>query len=57
MRRGDRITLPYAVCDRFSTFATIEISALLTAMGVVIALKLARLFSRHKPDLLVAGAG
>jgi predicted GH43/DUF377 family glycosyl hydrolase len=33
MRHGDRIILPYAVCDTFCNFATIEISALLTAMG------------------------
>ena len=33
MRRRDRIILRYAVCDTFSTFATIEISALLAAMG------------------------
>ena len=32
MRHGDRIISPYAVCDTFSTFATIEISALLGAM-------------------------
>ena len=32
MRHGDRIILPYAVCDTFSNFATIEISALLAAM-------------------------
>jgi predicted GH43/DUF377 family glycosyl hydrolase len=33
MRHGDRIILPYAVCDTFSNFATIEISALLAAMS------------------------
>jgi predicted GH43/DUF377 family glycosyl hydrolase len=33
MRHGDRIILPYAVSDTFSNFATIEISALLGAMG------------------------
>jgi predicted GH43/DUF377 family glycosyl hydrolase len=33
MRHGDRIILPYAVCDTFCNFATIEISALLAAMG------------------------
>jgi predicted GH43/DUF377 family glycosyl hydrolase len=33
MRHGDRIILPYAVCDTFSNFATIEVSALLAAMG------------------------
>jgi len=33
MRHGDRIILPYAVCDTFCNFATIEISALLGAMG------------------------
>jgi predicted GH43/DUF377 family glycosyl hydrolase len=32
LRHGDRIVLPYAVCDTFSRFATIEISALLGAM-------------------------
>ena len=32
MRHNDRIILPYAVCDTFSNFATIEISALLRAM-------------------------
>jgi predicted GH43/DUF377 family glycosyl hydrolase len=32
MRLDDRIILPYAVCDTFSNFATIEISALLRAM-------------------------
>jgi predicted GH43/DUF377 family glycosyl hydrolase len=32
MRHGDRIILPYAVCDTFSNFATIEISALLATM-------------------------
>jgi len=34
MRQGDRIILPYAVCDTFCNFATIEISALLAAMGL-----------------------
>jgi predicted GH43/DUF377 family glycosyl hydrolase len=33
MRHGDRIILPYAICDTFCNFATIEISALLAAMG------------------------
>ncbi len=32
MRLNDLIILPYAVCDTFSNFATIEISALLRAM-------------------------
>jgi predicted GH43/DUF377 family glycosyl hydrolase len=32
MRHGDLIILPYAVCDTFSNFASIEISALLDAM-------------------------
>ena len=32
VRLNDRIILPYAVCDTFSNFATIEISALLRAM-------------------------
>jgi predicted GH43/DUF377 family glycosyl hydrolase len=32
MRHGNRIILPYAVCDTFSNFATVEISALLAAM-------------------------
>jgi predicted GH43/DUF377 family glycosyl hydrolase len=32
MRHGDRIILPYAICDTFCTFATIEIVALLAAM-------------------------
>jgi predicted GH43/DUF377 family glycosyl hydrolase len=33
MRHGDRIILPYAVCDTFCNFATVEISALLAAMA------------------------
>jgi predicted GH43/DUF377 family glycosyl hydrolase len=33
MRHGDRIILPYAVCDTFCNFATIGIAALLGAMG------------------------
>ena len=33
MRHGSRIILPYAVCDTFCTFATVEIVALLAAMG------------------------
>ena len=33
MRHGGQIVLPYAGCDTFSTFATIEISALLGAMA------------------------
>jgi predicted GH43/DUF377 family glycosyl hydrolase len=33
MRHGDRIILPYAVCDTFSSFATIEVAALLGAMA------------------------
>ncbi len=33
MRHGNRIILPYAVCDTFSNFATIEISALMRAMA------------------------
>jgi len=33
MRHGDRIILPYAICDTFCNFATIEIPALLAAMG------------------------
>ena len=32
MRHGDRIIVPYAVCDTFCNFATIQISALLRAM-------------------------
>jgi len=32
MRHGDRIILPYAICDTFCNFATIEIPALLAAM-------------------------
>ncbi|MGB6449474.1 MAG: glycoside hydrolase family 130 protein [Steroidobacteraceae bacterium] len=32
MRHNDRIILPYAVCDSYSNFATIEISALLGAL-------------------------
>jgi predicted GH43/DUF377 family glycosyl hydrolase len=32
MRHGERIVLPYAVCDTFCRFATVEISALLGAM-------------------------
>jgi predicted GH43/DUF377 family glycosyl hydrolase len=32
MRRGDRIILPFAVSDTFSTFATVEIAALLASM-------------------------
>jgi len=32
LRHGDLIILPYAVCDTFSNFASIEISALLDAM-------------------------
>ncbi|MDE2051637.1 MAG: glycoside hydrolase family 130 protein, partial [Gammaproteobacteria bacterium] len=32
MRHGDRIILPYAICDTFSNFATIEISSLLGTM-------------------------
>ncbi len=32
MRQADHIILPYAVCDTFSNFATIEIAALLRAM-------------------------
>jgi predicted GH43/DUF377 family glycosyl hydrolase len=34
MRHGDRIILPYAVSDTFSTFATISIAALMTSLGV-----------------------
>jgi predicted GH43/DUF377 family glycosyl hydrolase len=33
MRHGDRIILPYAVCDTFCNLATIEIVALLATMG------------------------
>jgi predicted GH43/DUF377 family glycosyl hydrolase len=33
MRHGDRIILPYAVCDTSSTFATIEVAVLLGMMG------------------------
>lgn len=33
LRHGDRIILPYAVSDTFSTFATIEIAALLEALA------------------------
>jgi predicted GH43/DUF377 family glycosyl hydrolase len=33
MRHGNRIILPYAVCDTYCNFATIEISALLGAMA------------------------
>lgn len=33
MRQGARIILPYAICDTFSNFATIEIAALLAAMA------------------------
>jgi predicted GH43/DUF377 family glycosyl hydrolase len=32
MRQGDRIILPYAVCDTFSNFAAIEIATLIRAM-------------------------
>jgi predicted GH43/DUF377 family glycosyl hydrolase len=32
MRHNDRIVLPYAVCDTFSRFATMEISALLNEL-------------------------
>ncbi len=32
MRHGDKIILPYAVSDTFSTFATVDIAALLRAM-------------------------
>ena len=32
MRQGGRIILPYAVCDTFSNFATIEIASLIRAM-------------------------
>ena len=32
MRHGDRIILPYAICDTYCNFATIEIPALLAAM-------------------------
>ena len=32
MRHNDRIILPYAVSDTFSTFATMNISALLQTM-------------------------
>jgi len=32
MRQADRIVLPYAICDTFSNFATIEIAALIGAM-------------------------
>jgi predicted GH43/DUF377 family glycosyl hydrolase len=32
MRHGDKIILPYAVSDTFSTFATVDIAALLHAM-------------------------
>lgn len=33
MRHGDRLILPYAVSDTFSTFATVELAALMQAMG------------------------
>ena len=32
MRQANRIVLPYAICDTFSNFATIEIAALIGAM-------------------------
>ena len=32
MRQGGRIVMPFAICDTFSVFGTIEISALLRAM-------------------------
>lgn len=32
MRRGERIILPYAISDTFSTFATIAIRELLSGM-------------------------
>ena len=32
LRHGDRIVLPYAVCDTFTTFATITISDLMQTM-------------------------
>lgn len=32
IRQGDRIILPYAICDTFSNFATIEVATLLRAM-------------------------
>ena len=34
LRHGDLIILPYAVCDTYSNFATIRISALLNILGV-----------------------
>jgi predicted GH43/DUF377 family glycosyl hydrolase len=34
MRHGDRIILPYAVSDTFSTFSTVKISAILETLGV-----------------------
>jgi predicted GH43/DUF377 family glycosyl hydrolase len=33
MRQGARIILPYAICDTFSNFATIEIATLIAAMA------------------------
>jgi predicted GH43/DUF377 family glycosyl hydrolase len=33
MRHRDQIILPYAVCDTFSNFATIKISALMQAIA------------------------
>ena len=32
IRQGDRIILPFAICDTFSNFATIEVATLLRAM-------------------------
>jgi predicted GH43/DUF377 family glycosyl hydrolase len=33
LRHRDQIILPYAVCDTFTTFATIKISDLMTALA------------------------
>jgi predicted GH43/DUF377 family glycosyl hydrolase len=33
MRHGEHLILPYAISDTYSTFATINLPALLEAMG------------------------